>query len=157
MRPSLVTLAKRATPLPLESLNKGVATLNSMLPASHWALRKQDIPDGGIQSFIEADYKLRNFTITWQFLNLVAAAAHSARHHPTITTTYNKVNIQLTTHDVGNQVTLSDLRLAALIHNCYKDIIQKDPRGDHGQLSDRARSVLEETEARKIIEELTKH
>ncbi|CEP60842.1 4a-hydroxytetrahydrobiopterin dehydratase LALA0_S02e00870g [Lachancea lanzarotensis] len=44
---------------------------------------------------------LRDFETTWSFLNQIAMRSHLWGHHPTITTSYNKVSLQLTTHDVG--------------------------------------------------------
>lgn len=69
------------------------------------------------QNRLEADLQFKNFKKTWKFLNAVADHAHSVKHHPTLTTTYNKVNIRLTTHDAGNRVTEKDLSFAMFVEN----------------------------------------
>ncbi|CAL9730678.1 hypothetical protein MOUN0_K01508 [Monosporozyma unispora] len=65
-----------------------------------------------------------DFETTWSFLNQVAMRAHLWGHHPTIKTTYNKVNLELTTHDIdGGNISDIDLKLAKRIEsyiNLYK-------------------------------------
>lgn len=68
---------------------------------------------------LKAYYKLKNYPLTWLFLGDVAKRAHAAKHHPTITNTYNQVHLELTTHDQGNQVTLKDIDLATSIQDLY--------------------------------------
>ncbi|OBA24151.1 transcriptional coactivator/pterin dehydratase, partial [Metschnikowia bicuspidata var. bicuspidata NRRL YB-4993] len=97
-----------------QALQTELATINDVLPSPYWSVK--ETPD---VTQIEASYKLKNYLKTWQFLNLVAANAHKLKHHPTITTTYNKIHIALTTHDVGNKVTYLDTKLATAIHNVY--------------------------------------
>lgn len=72
-----------------------------------------------------ANYKFKNFITTWKFLNLVAQNAQRMNHHPTITTTYNIVDLKLTTHDVGNRVTYRDLQLATAIEKEYSKLVDK--------------------------------
>ena len=45
----------------------------------------------------------------------VALLAEQMNHHPTWTNTWNRVDIELTTHDAGNRVTTKDRELAAAI------------------------------------------
>ncbi len=45
----------------------------------------------------------------------VALIAEKMDHHPFWTNVYNKVTIELTTHDAGNTVTEKDRKLAAAI------------------------------------------
>ncbi|ODV79648.1 pterin-4-alpha-carbinolamine dehydratase, partial [Suhomyces tanzawaensis NRRL Y-17324] len=68
---------------------------------------------------LQADYKFGSFAKTWKFLNSIVIPAHTLKHHPTITTTYNKVKIELTTHDQGNKITSLDFKLAELINQTY--------------------------------------
>ncbi|CAK7895575.1 hypothetical protein CAAN1_12S04126 [[Candida] anglica] len=67
------------------------------------------------QHHLQTDLVFKNFGTTWKFLNEVKDHAHKLRHHPTITTTYNKVNLEITTHDVGNSLTEKDFQLAEKI------------------------------------------
>lgn len=109
--------------LSLEALKLRLATINSKATKTLWSVNSTDS-----SSDLQVDYKLRNFTKTWQFLNEVAGIAHEARHHPTITTTYNKVHILLTTHDIGNHITESDTSLADKIHEIYGSKYEVDKK-----------------------------
>ena len=71
---------------------------------------------------INGSLSVENFKTTWEFLNSVAELAASKRHHPTIITTYNKVDIQLTTHDSDNSVTQDDLDMAEAIQKQYHEL-----------------------------------
>jgi 4a-hydroxytetrahydrobiopterin dehydratase len=56
--------------------------------------------------------KFKDFAEAWNFMTEVAIAAEKLHHHPTWTNTYNKVDIVLCTHDVGNIITQKDRMLA---------------------------------------------
>ncbi|AET39624.1 4a-hydroxytetrahydrobiopterin dehydratase Ecym_4592 [Eremothecium cymbalariae DBVPG len=60
------------------------------------------------------DFQLRDFESTWSVLNQIALRSHLWGHHPTITTTYNKVSLILTNHDLGG-VTDIDMKMARRI------------------------------------------
>lgn len=60
-------------------------------------------------------FEFKNFIEAWGFMNKVALLAEKANHHPEWSNVYNKVNISLTTHDKGNQVTQYDRDLATAI------------------------------------------
>ncbi len=49
------------------------------------------------------------------FINTVAVIAEKHNHHPTISNTYNKVTLALSTHDTGDMVTDKDYVLAKAI------------------------------------------
>lgn len=63
-----------------------------------------------IRTFTFAD-----FTQAFGFMTKVAIAAEKMNHHPTWTNTWNKVTIELTTHDAGNMITEKDRKLAQII------------------------------------------
>lgn len=69
------------------------------------------------KTFIFAD-----FTQAFGFMTKVAIVAEKMNHHPTWTNTWNKVTIELTTHDAGNMITEKDRKLAQLI-----DQLEKNP------------------------------
>lgn len=46
------------------------------------------------------EHTFKTFEQTWGFLTQVSMRAHLLGHHPTIRTSYNKVKIDLTTHDI---------------------------------------------------------
>jgi 4a-hydroxytetrahydrobiopterin dehydratase len=69
----------------------------------------------------EADNKLsrtfefKDFSEAIAFMTRVALLAESRQHHPNWSNEYNKVHIDLTTHDEGNTVTEKDRDLASAI------------------------------------------
>jgi 4a-hydroxytetrahydrobiopterin dehydratase len=71
----------------------------------------------------ESNNKLRktflftDFSQAFAFMTRVALLAESMNHHPTWTNTWNRVDIELSTHDAGNTVTDKDRRLATAIDN----------------------------------------
>ena len=60
-------------------------------------------------------FEFKDFNEAFGFLCRVALLAEKQDHHPTITNTWNKVEIKLTTHDAGNTITHKDYELAAAI------------------------------------------
>lgn len=71
--------------------------------------------------WIEEDNKLKktfefkDFTEAFAFMTRVAFLAEAQGHHPNWRNVYNKVFIELTTHDKGNIVTQKDKELAKAI------------------------------------------
>jgi 4a-hydroxytetrahydrobiopterin dehydratase len=60
-------------------------------------------------------FKFKDFSEAFAFMTRVAIIAEKMDHHPTWTNVYNRVTIELTTHDAGNTVTNKDRELAAAI------------------------------------------
>ncbi len=60
-------------------------------------------------------FSFKDFAEAFAFMTRVALIAEKHQHHPTITNTFNKVEIWLTTHDAANRVTDKDRTLAAAI------------------------------------------
>ncbi|MBD2168758.1 4a-hydroxytetrahydrobiopterin dehydratase [Calothrix membranacea FACHB-236] len=56
----------------------------------------------------------KNFIQAIEFVNKLVEPSESAGHHPDIEISYNKVKIQLTTHDAGG-LTPKDFHLAEVI------------------------------------------
>lgn len=98
-----------------DALSRMIGAINGSMVVPRWTAQ---ISKGS--SELVAEYKLRSFSKTWQFLNAVAQTANDQRHHPTITTTYNHVKFNITTHDAKNNITSRDLRLAQEIENVYQ-------------------------------------
>lgn len=75
--------------------------------------------------WIEEDNKLKrslsfkDFEQAMAFMNKVAMVAEALNHHPWWSNVYNKVEIELTTHDAGNTVTEKDHELAKRIDEIY--------------------------------------
>lgn len=60
------------------------------------------------------DFEFRDFVGAFGFMTQVALLAESQNHHPEWQNVYNRVRIQLTTHDAGG-LTERDLQLATAI------------------------------------------
>ncbi|WP_255651206.1 4a-hydroxytetrahydrobiopterin dehydratase [Cesiribacter sp. SM1] len=64
---------------------------------------------------LSRSFEFKDFSEAWAFMNRVALLAEKMDHHPNWSNVYNKVNIELTTHDAGNTVTERDRKLAKAI------------------------------------------
>ncbi|OEK06992.1 4a-hydroxytetrahydrobiopterin dehydratase [Roseivirga misakiensis] len=60
-------------------------------------------------------FEFSDFVTAFGFMTRVAIAAEKIDHHPNWSNVYNKVVIELTTHDAGNIVTDNDRKLAKII------------------------------------------
>jgi 4a-hydroxytetrahydrobiopterin dehydratase len=67
-----------------------------------------------LDNSISKDFTFKNFSAAFAFLTQIAMAAEKLNHHPEIKNVYNKVSIQLNTHDVGGLTEL-DFKLAKQI------------------------------------------
>tara|TARA_B100000579_G_scaffold32766_1_gene22898 strand:+ start:64 stop:351 length:288 start_codon:yes stop_codon:yes gene_type:complete len=63
---------------------------------------------------IKKEFKFNNFIDAFGFISKVALLSEKMDHHPNWQNTYNKVTIELTTHDIGG-VTTNDIKLAEAI------------------------------------------
>jgi 4a-hydroxytetrahydrobiopterin dehydratase len=74
------------------------------------------------EGWTEEDGRLRreltfaNFSEAWAFMSRVALLAEKAGHHPNWSNVWNRVEIELTSHDAGNTVTERDVQLAEAIN-----------------------------------------
>ncbi len=66
-------------------------------------------------SVLRREWLFPNFIEAWAFMSKVALLAESRGHHPNMENAYNRVVIELTTHDVGG-LTEKDFNLAADIN-----------------------------------------
>ena len=63
---------------------------------------------------IKKEFKFENFIEAFGFMSKVALLSEKIDHHPDWQNTYNKVKINLTTHDKGG-ITTNDINLAESI------------------------------------------
>ena len=66
------------------------------------------------QTSIKKSFKFKNFIEAFGFMTAVAVEAESMNHHPDWSNSYNKVDVKLTTHSMG-EVTRKDIELAKKI------------------------------------------
>jgi len=64
---------------------------------------------------LRKSFSFADFSAAFAFMTRVALIAEKMDHHPTWTNTYNKVDIELSTHDAGDIVTDKDRKLADAI------------------------------------------
>lgn len=69
---------------------------------------------------LKAVFEFKSFVEAFSFMTKVALIAEKMDHHPTWTNTYNKVTIELSTHDQGDIVTDKDRKLAQEIEAVFK-------------------------------------
>ena len=64
------------------------------------------------------EFSFESFVKAMEFLNQVAGQAEAAGHHPDMHVFYNRVRLELSTHDEGG-VTEKDVELARVISGLY--------------------------------------
>lgn len=74
------------------------------------------------QNKLQRSFQFKDFKQAMAFMNKVADAAEELNHHPWWSNVYNKVEIELTTHDASNTVTDLDHKLADRIDAIYKRV-----------------------------------
>ncbi|MEZ0390782.1 MAG: 4a-hydroxytetrahydrobiopterin dehydratase [Pseudobdellovibrionaceae bacterium] len=77
---------------------------------------KQDLPQWRVnaEKKLEREFVFKSFAEAFSFMTRVAFEAESLNHHPDWSNSYNKVKIELTTHDEGG-ITEKDFELAKKI------------------------------------------
>ena len=64
-------------------------------------------------------FEFSSFEDAMQFMQNATPFISETDHHPTWTNTYNRVEVKLTTHDVGNKITEKDRKLAAYLDKLH--------------------------------------
>ncbi len=86
--------------------------IEQRLAGSEWLRERGRLDEGDV---IARELKLADFAAAIAFVDLVAAAAESANHHPDILVHgWNKVRLELCTHSEGG-LTEADFELASRI------------------------------------------
>lgn len=77
-------------------------------PSSQWTITDSR---GGL---LCREFRFKDFREAFGFMTQVALVAEKLDHHPEWSNVYNKVNITLTTHDVGG-ISDRDMKMAEMI------------------------------------------
>lgn len=75
-----------------------------------------------VSNRLKAEFEFKDFNAAFGFMARVALLAEQMNHHPDWRNVYNKVYIELTTHDANSTVTEKDRQLAAKIDAVYRSI-----------------------------------
>ena len=76
------------------------------------------------------EFTFKDFNEAFAFMNQVADLANKADHHPTIKNSWNKVELWLSTHEAGDQVTEKDENLAEEVDS----LLEQQPAPVIGQV-----------------------
>lgn len=68
---------------------------------------------------LKKTFQFKDFVEAFAFMTKVALEAEKMDHHPWWANVYNRVEIELNTHDAGNVVTDKDRQLAVIIDKLY--------------------------------------
>lgn len=74
---------------------------------------------------LQRSFEFEDFQAAFTFMTRVAFIAEQEQHHPNWKNEFNKVEINLSTHDADNKVTEKDRNLAASIDKVYQKHFQK--------------------------------
>jgi 4a-hydroxytetrahydrobiopterin dehydratase len=64
---------------------------------------------------LHAEFHFEDFVEAFAFMTKVAFAAEASQHHPEWQNVYNRVTIDLVTHDAGNAISQKDVDMARQI------------------------------------------
>ncbi|CCW60448.1 unnamed protein product [Phytomonas sp. EM1] len=81
-----------------------------------WKLR------GSTPHIMECDYTFKSFPEALDFMLRVSPICERMQHHPSWTNVYNKIHVELTTHDAGNNITQKDVDLAREMNKLYSTV-----------------------------------
>lgn len=90
----------KVAPLTQDQLTSEVKNLNN------WSVQ---------EGKLHAEFRFENFVEAFAFMTKVALAAEAAQHHPDWSNVYNRVTIDLVTHDADNSISQNDIDLARQI------------------------------------------
>jgi 4a-hydroxytetrahydrobiopterin dehydratase len=96
----------RRLPMPTRLTDAERSALAGKLPG--WSL-----VDG--REAVARSFQFRDFSEAWGFMSRVALLAESHNHHPDWSNVWNRVRIELSTHDAGG-LTDNDVKLAQAIN-----------------------------------------
>lgn len=74
---------------------------------------------------LERDFVFDDFPAAMGFMVRVGPVCEELQHHPNWSNVYNKVHVELHTHDAGNRVTQRDVDLAMAMNSIYDGLHAK--------------------------------
>lgn len=74
----------------------------------------------GDRDAIARRFVFKDFNEAFTFMTRIALVAEKMNHHPEWCNVYNKLDVTLTTHDVGG-LSIGDIQLAKVMDEFYRD------------------------------------
>ena len=71
--------------------------------------------------FLKGSYEFKNFELAFDFMKQIALKCEEMNHHPKWTNVYNKLDIELYTHDLGG-LTINDFELSLFMDKVYQKL-----------------------------------
>lgn len=73
-----------------------------------------------VNNQLQRSFEFKDFVEAFTFMTKVAFAAEKMNHHPNWSNVYNKVDIQLFTHEAKDRITEKDIKLSKEIDKIFK-------------------------------------
>lgn len=71
-------------------------------------------------------FVFKSFEEAMTFMQLVTPHISALNHHPEWKNIYNRIEVELTTHDAGNRVTSLDRKLAEIMDDIFDEMKSKN-------------------------------
>lgn len=68
---------------------------------------------------LKKDYQFKDFVQAMSWMTECSFHIEKQNHHPDWSNVYNKVHVELCTHDAGNTITEKDRKLAKTLDDCF--------------------------------------
>ena len=86
----------------------------------------KDLPDWEKKDhFLKRTFRFSDFSESFAFMTLVALSAEKMNHHPNWKNVYNTLEVSLSTHEAGNQITEKDIALARKMDEIWEKHFKK--------------------------------
>ena len=88
-----------------------------------WKIVESEAEGGIIERQLHRCYEFKSFEAAFEFMTQsTIRAIEKQNHHPKWQNTYNRVEIWLTTFDIGNQISNRDARLAKAFEEIWLEL-----------------------------------
>ena len=94
------------------------ALSDTQIEAALAGLNGWSVADGKLTK----EYKFESFASALGWMVAVGTEANKLDHHPEWSNVYNRVTVNLVTHDLGNQISTLDVALAKAMDKLAKEI-----------------------------------
>lgn len=88
-----------------------------LIPQNELQHALNDLPGWSVvNGKLHWEHRFKDFVTAFGFMTQVALLAEKLEHHPEWSNTWNRVTIDLVTHDLGNAISTWDVELARQIN-----------------------------------------